>query len=331
MKKLNGIHHVTAITSQAEKIYDFFTYVLGMRLVKKTVNQDDIDTYHLFFADDMGSPGTDMTFFDFKNAAKAQKGSDEIARTAFRVPSDEALNYWLKRLDHYRVKHTGIKTLFGHNIIYFEDFDAQAYALISDQNNKGIKPGIPWKKGPVPDAFAIYGLGPIFLNIRDLNKISDVLIDILGMRLIQTEKPYYLFEMGEGGHGGRVVVKHTPDLKRGVQGAGAIHHVAFRIDDKKSLDTWTDYLNKLGAPNSGYVDRFYFKSLYTKLYPHILFEFATEGPGFIDDQESYDTLGETLALPPAFRDQKTYIKSVVRAIDTKRSDKIIKKEYFNHE
>lgn len=331
MKTLNGLHHVTAITSSAEKIYAFFTYVLGMRLVKKTINQDDINTYHLFFADDHGSPGTDMTFFDFKGAIKAKPGSDEIARTSFRVPSDEALSYWETRLNHYNIKHTRIETLLGHKIIYFEDFDEQRYALISDKKNKGVKPGIPWKKGPVPEKFAIYGLGPIFLHIRDLPKIKQILSDTLGMHRTVTQKPYYLYEMGEGGHGGSLIIKHTPNLNRGYQGYGAVHHVAFSIDDKKALDWWTDYFNELGAPNSGFVDRFYFKSLYTRLYPNILFELATEGPGFIDDQEDYETLGETLALPPAFLDQREYIESVIRDIDTKRSDKTFKKEYFGYE
>lgn len=331
MQSLNGIHHVTAITSSAEKIYEFFTYILGMRLVKKTVNQDDIETYHLFFADDMGSPGTDMTFFDFKHTAKAQKGSDEIAKTAFRVPSDEALDYWVKRFNHHHVKHYGIETLFGHKILYFEDFDTQAYALISDEKNQSVKAGNPWKKGPVPEEYAIYGLGPIFLNVRDLDKISDVLVRVLKMRKTQSQPPYHLFEMGKGGHGGSVIVHYTPELDRGLQGYGSVHHVAFRIDDKAALDAWTTYFNRLNAPNSGYVDRFYFKSLYTRLYPNILFELATEGPGFIDDQESYETLGETLALPPALESQRNYVEKTVRAFDTKRSNKSFKKTYFDHE
>src|SRR5690606_16165327 len=150
MTTINGIHHITAITSSAEKIYDFFTFILGMRLVKKTVNQDDIQTYHLFFADDEGNAGTDMTFFDFKGISKAVHGTNEISRSGFRVSNNKALEYWIKRFDKYQIKHTDIKEMFGRKYIFFYDFDDQPYALFSDENLNGVKPGKPWKKGPVP-------------------------------------------------------------------------------------------------------------------------------------------------------------------------------------
>ena len=328
MNNLKGIHHVTAITSDAKKIYEFFTYTLGLRLVKKTVNQDDIQTYHLFFADDKGSPGTDMTFFDFKGVEKGVEGTNSISRTSFRVPSDEALNYWLKRFDMYDVKHDDIKTLFDRKTLFFEDFDGQKYALFSDENIEGISSGTPWQKGPVPNEFAITGLGPIFLNTSDINYMTQVLVDMLYMKKIQNQDTLTLFEMGEGGNGASVIVKDTKDMNYGRQGYGSVHHVAFRIEDLDELYEWVDHLDQLGARHSGYVDRFYFKSLYTRLHPGILFEFATEGPGFIDDEEDYETLGETLALPPRFRNQRDYVEKVVKPIDTKRSDKTFEKEYF---
>ena len=142
MNQLKGIHHVTAITSSAEKNYEFFTYVLGMRLVKKTVNQDDIRTYHLFFADDKGSAGTDMTFFDFPNISKGVHGTNEIFKTSFRVPTDGALDYWEKRFNRLQVKHTGIEEQFGKKTLSFVDFDDQQYQLISDEHNKGVVSGI---------------------------------------------------------------------------------------------------------------------------------------------------------------------------------------------
>src|SRR5690554_4875387 len=139
--ELKGVHHITAITSSAEKIYDFFTYTLGMRLVKKTVNQDDIQTYHLFFTDDIGSPGTDMTFFDFPGIPKGIHGTNEIYKTSFRVPSDEALEYWVKRFDRLEVKHIGIKEQFGKKTLSFVDFDDIQYQLISDELDKGVQSG----------------------------------------------------------------------------------------------------------------------------------------------------------------------------------------------
>lgn len=324
---LLGIHHVTAITSSAEKIYDFFTYILGLRLVKKTVNQDDIQTYHLFFADDRGNPGTDMTFFDFKGSDKGVHGRDEIARTGFRVPNDQALEYWLKRFDKHQVKHEAIKVLFGRKVLFFEDFDGQAYALFSDEYDHGVAPGTPWLKGPVPNEFAIYGLGPIFFNVSQKEAMEEILIEVMGMRKISGEGAYTLFEMGKGGNGGSVILEYQLMGGRSYQGYGSVHHVAFRIQDKQALDMWIDRLNQVGARHSGFVDRFYFKSLYTRMYPNILFEFATEGPGFIDDEEDYEILGEKLALPPKFRNQRKYVESVVRQFDTVRSNKTFEKEY----
>jgi len=329
MNQLKGIHHVTAITSSAEKNYEFFTNVLGMRLVKKTVNQDDINTYHLFFADDRGSAGTDVTFFDFQGSAKAVKGNNEISRIGLRVKDDASLAYWLKRFDHYKVKHEEIKTLFGKKVLYFEDFDDQEYALFSDENNIGIGSGTPWLNGPVPVEFGITGLGPIFFRVNNVERMALILKEVMMMRFTSNEESYHLFEMGDGGNGAGVILDFQPSLKSAFQGFGGVHHVAFRIEDREELDQWIERLNSFKAGHSGFVDRFYFKSLYTRLYPGILFEFATEGPGFIDDEESYETLGEQLALPPKFRNRRDYIESIVRPIDTVRSTKVFMKEYFD--
>lgn len=328
MKNLLGIHHVTAITSSAEKIYDFYTNILGMRLVKKTINQDDIHTYHLFFADDKGSPGTDITFFDFIGIPKKVEGVNEISRTGFRVPNDEALEYWLKRFKKYDVIHEEIKDMFGKKVVFFEDFDEQKYALFSDENNIGVESGIPWEKGPIPNEFAITGLGPIFFRINNLDAMNRVLVDGLYMRKSEVEGNLHLYEMGEGGNGASVVLEVVTGSNRGVQGYGAVHHVAFRVEDEEHLQDWIKHIGMLGSPHSGYVNRFYFKSLYTRMYPGILFEFATDGPGFIDDEENYEILGETLTLPPRFRDQREHIEKLVRPIDTVRSNKVFEKEYL---
>lgn len=328
MEKLIGIHHVTAITSSAEEIYDFFTNILGLRLVKKTVNQDDINTYHLFFADDEGSPGTDMTFFDFQGIGKKKIGSNEILRTGFRVKDDASLDYWLKRFNKYNVKHEGIKTLFGKKVLYFEDFDEQLYALFSDELNEGVISGKPWLAGPVPNEFAITGLGPIYFRINDLDRMTEVLSDFLFMRKTKEENNLHLFEMGTGGNGASVILEVTTSTDRSIQGYGGIHHVAFRVKDTEVLRDWIKYVSSLKFPNSGYVDRFYFESLYVRMYPGILFEFATDGPGFIDDEEDYKILGETLALPPKFRSHRKEIEKLVRPIDTIRSTKTFKKEYL---
>ena len=327
MNPLLGVHHVTAITSSSPKIYDFYTHVLGMRMVKKNVNQDDLTTYHLYFADDRGSAGTAMTFFDFQGIGQHQQGTNDISRTSFRVSSDDALHYWLKPFSHYNIKHSDIVERFDKKFIYFEDFDQQQYALVSDENDYGVKAGEPWYKGPVPNEYAILGLGPIFLRV-DREDVMDKVLTILQMRKIKSEDHYILYETGEGGNGASVILEVNHTMSNGIQGYGGVHHVAFRVSDRAHLDEWMKYFDELKLPNSGFVDRFYFKSVYIRLYPNILFELATDGPGFIDDQESYEILGETLTLPPHLRDRRDYIEQNLPHFDSIRSNKIFEKEYL---
>ena len=325
MNELKGMHHVTAITSSAEKNYEFFTYVLGMRLVKKTVNQDDIQTYHLFFADDKGSAGTDMTFFDFPGIPKGVHGTNEISKTSFRVPSDVALEYWVKRFDRLEVKHTGIKEQFGKKTLSFVDFDDQQYQLISDEFNKGIESGTPWQKGPIPLEYAITGLGPVFVRIANFDYFKEVLEKVLLFRETAADGSFHLFEVGEGGNGASVIVEYNAVLPGARQGYGTVHHAAFRVEDRSVLDEWTERMSSFGFPTSGYVNRHFFESLYARVAPQILFEFATDGPGFMGD-EPYETLGEKLSLPPFLEPQRAEIEKLVRPIDTVRSTKEFIKE-----
>lgn len=326
MNHVKGIHHVTAITSSAEKNYDFFTNVLGMRLVKKTVNQDDIQTYHLFFADDKGNAGTDMTFFDFPGIPKGVHGTNEIAKTSFRVPTDEALTYWVRRFDRLGVKHEGITEQFGKKTLAFVDFDDQAYQLISDEFNSGVASGEPWQNGPVPLEYAITGLGPIFIRIADFTYFKQVMEQVMLFEEIGQEGDAHLFEGGEGGNGAQVVVIHDETSPVARQGFGTVHHVAFRVDDRSVLDEWTARLQQFGLPTSGYVDRFFFESSYARVAPQILFEWATDGPGFMGD-EPYETVGEKLSLPPFLEPKREQIEAMVRPIDTVRSTKTFEKEY----
>lgn len=318
MNGLKGIHHVTAITSSAEKNYEFFTYVLGMRLVKKTVNQDDIQTYHLFFADDKGSAGTDMTFFDFPGIPKGVHGTNEIYKTSFRVPSDAALDYWVNRFDRLEVKHTGIKELFGKKTLSFVDFDDQHYQLISDENNIGIDAGIPWQNGPIPLQYAITGLGPIFIRVANFDYFKEMIEKVLLFKEIAQDGSVHLFEVGEGGNGAQVIVEYNTILPQAIQGFGTVHHAAFRVEDRTVLDEWIKRMGDFGFQTSGFVDRFFFASLYARVAPQILFEFATDGPGFMGD-EPYETLGEKLSLPPFLEPKREQIEKLVRPIDTVRS------------
>ncbi|MEN1968620.1 ring-cleaving dioxygenase [Lentibacillus sp. N15] len=325
MNHLKGIHHVTAITSSAEKNYEFFTYVLGMRLVKKTVNQDDIHTYHLFFADDTGGPGTDMTFFDFPGIPKGVHGTDEIAKTSFRVPTDAALDYWVKRFDRLEVKHDGICEQFGKKTLAFVDFDDQRYQLISDERNAGVASGTPWQDGPIPLAYAITGLGPIFVRTANVDYFKEMMEKVLLFKEVAKEGSYHLFEVGEGGNGAQVIVEYNAVLPQARQGYGTVHHAAFRVEDRSVLEEWITRMQSFGFQTSGYVNRHFFESLYANVAPHILFEMATDGPGFMGD-EPYETLGEKLSLPPFLEPKREQIEQMVRPIDTVRSTKVFTKE-----
>ncbi|SDL06667.1 ring-cleaving dioxygenase [Lacicoccus qingdaonensis] len=314
--ELLGIHHVTAMTDDAVRNYRFITEVLGMRLVKKTVNQDDIHTYHTFFADDAGSPGTDLTFFDFPNVPQGQRGSNSISRIGLRVPDDAALEYYQERFDEFGVKHEGIRDLFGKKVLPFEEADGQRYQLFSDENNEGIAPGTPWKNGPVPEDKAIYGLGPIEITISYLDKFVENLTGIYNMKPVVEEEDIVVLDVGEGGNGGQVIVRKDGS-QSARQGYGEVHHVSFRVKDHEAIKKWEENYNELGLSHSGNVDRFYFEALYSRV-GHILIELSTDGPGFMGD-EPYETLGESLALPPFLEPQREHIESQIRPFDTTRS------------
>lgn len=314
--QLLGIHHVTAITDDAERNYKFFTDVLSMRLVKKTVNQDDIYTYHTFFADDEGSPGTDMTFFDFPNIPKGKSGTNSITKPSFRVPNDAALSYYEQRFNDFGVKHDGIQTLFGKQVLPFEESDGQRYQLVSDEHNSGVAPGKPWQNGPVPTDKAIYGLGPIEITVSYFEDFKKILEQIYGMKTIVEEQNVALLEVGAGGNGGQVILRKDTTSNEAVQGYGEVHHVSFRLKDHEAIAQWEEKYKEVGIGNSGLVDRFYFEALYARI-GHILIEVSTDGPGFMGD-EPYETLGESLSLPPFLENQRDYIESEIRPFNTKR-------------
>lgn len=311
---LLGIHHVTAITDDAERNYKFFTEVLGMRLVKKTVNQDDIQTYHTFFADDEGAAGTDMTFFDFPGIPQGRKGTNSITKPSFRVPSDEALTYYMKRFDTFGITHEGIQNVLGKKVLPFQEADGQDYQLVSDEGDSGVSPGKPWKNGPVPEDKAIYGLGPIEITVSYFEDFKQLLENVYGMRIIMNEEDVALLEVGEGGNGGQVILRKDSEGPVAVQGYGEVHHASFRVKDHESIEHWIQKYQELGIPNSGLVDRFYFEALYARI-GHILLEISTDGPGFMGD-EPYETLGEKLSLPPFLEEQREAIEAQVRPFDT---------------
>ncbi|MYL69541.1 ring-cleaving dioxygenase [Halobacillus litoralis] len=316
--QLKGIHHVSAITANAKNNYDFYTNIMGMRLVKKTVNQDSPSMYHLFYADEKGSPGTDLTFFEIHRAGHTYPGTRSISTTSLRVKNDEALEYWKKRFEEYSVEQEDIKERLGRKTLSFRDPEGQRLILISDENNSGVEAGHPWEHSSVPQEYGVIGLGPIHLTVNEAAKTEKVLTDILGFRKKGSYEQWVVYETGEGGTGAEVHVQEKPDGQPEKPGRGSVHHVAFRVNDEDELQKWQEVIQAAGYPNSGLVDRYYFKSLYFREANHILFELATDGPGFATDEEE-DHLGESLALPPFLEHKRQDIEESLTPLDTSQS------------
>jgi glyoxalase family protein len=313
--QLIGIHHLTAISADAPGNRRFYEGVLGMRLVKKTVNQDDVSAYHLFYADGRASPGTDMTFFDWP-VAPEHRGTHCISRTALRVAGSETLRWWQEGLAESGAKLGAIGERDGRLTLDFEDPEGQRLSLVDDG---GAGNAHPWAESPVPAERQIRGLGPIMLSVPSLASTDAVLTTLMNMRPARTyphpecaDHTVHVYEMGEGGAGAELHVGVQPDLPPARQGAGAVHHVAFRTPDDE-YDAWAERLNAMRIPNSGKVDRFYFKSLYFREPNGILFEIASDGPGFAVD-EPLDSLGESLALPPFLEPRRAEIEAGLRPV-----------------
>ncbi|MGH6926641.1 MAG: ring-cleaving dioxygenase [Propylenella sp.] len=313
--RLTGIHHLTAISGDAPGNRRFYEGVLGMRLVKKTVNQDDVSAYHLFYADGLASPGTDITFFDWP-VPPERRGTHSISRTALRVTGADTLPWWQERLSEVGMKIGVVGERDGRRTLDFEDPEGQRLSLVGDG---GWGEANPWAESSVPPAHQIRGLGPITLSVPDLAPTDAILTALMNMRPVRTY-PHpesaldmvHVYEMGEGGAGAELHVGVQPDLPPARQGAGGVHHVAFRTPDGE-YDAWAERLNKMRIPNSGKVDRYYFKSLYFREPNGILFEIASDGPGFAVD-EPLEKLGARLALPPFLEPRRREIEAGLKPV-----------------
>jgi glyoxalase family protein len=312
--QLSGIHHLTAVTAEAKKNLAFYTQTLGMRLIKKTVNQDQTEAYHLFYGDGVASPGADLTFFDF-DAAREKRGNHTVSRTGLRVDSEDSLNWWKNHLQSSNVGTSAIKERAGHLSLDFEDFEGQRFRLVTDGANKVI----PWAKSPVPADRQIIGLGPITLAVPQLDRTEQVLTQVMNMRKVRTYPATstlgetHVFEMGEGGPAAEVHVVVDPTQPQARPGAGGVHHVAFRTPDQDTLRQWIARVSQAGLRSSGEVERFYFTSLYFREPNGILFEIATDVPGFAAD-EPMETLGEKLSLPPFLESRRASIEANLKPL-----------------
>jgi glyoxalase family protein len=316
--ELTGIHHLTAISARIRENRRFYTDVLGMRMVKRSVNQDDVSAYHLFYADGAGSPGTDLTFFDWP-APPERRGTHSIARTHLRVHGEPTMAWWASRLADHAVHHGGVDERDGRPVLDFDDPEGQRLSLIEDS---GLgDPPVPWDRSPVPVEHQIRGLGPILLSVPSLTGTEQILTEVMQLRPVRqyTDPAHgatnvHVYEMGAGGAHAELHVAVQPELPVARQGAGGVHHVAFRTPSEDEYHAWGERLNRMRVANSGEIDRFWFRSLYFREPNGILFEIATDGPGFAVDEDP-GSLGEKLVLPPFLEPHRGRIEAGLEPID----------------
>jgi glyoxalase family protein len=317
--QLHGIHHVTAVSANIAENVKFYTEILGLRLVKKSVNQDDVSAYHLFYADRAGSPGTDMTFFDWPHIGSNQRGTDSIAGTSFRVASREALDFWIERFESLGVQYEGIKLFAGRELLPFEDPEGQRLFLVNDDGYEFE--GESWPRPDIPDEFTLRGFYSVILSIPSFGQLAPIFTQILGFEENEhapwidgvTETAIFTTTQG-GGPGTEIWLLEQPDIESARLGAGGTHHVAFRVQDIEAQKKWRQDIIDGGLYVSQMIDRFWFNSIYFRVSDGILFEIATDGPGFAIDEDP-DLLGEKLVLPPFLENRREQIEAGLTPIE----------------
>lgn len=313
--RLSGLHHVSALSARIGRSHDFYTRVLGMRPIIRTVNQDEPTMYHLFFGDGAATPGSDMTVFDLPGAAPELRGNNSITTTTFRVAGTEALAWWAERLTSLGVAHAGVTRRDGRAALDFDDAVGTPLSLVDDE---GVGPAFPWDGSPVPASVQIRGLGYVVITVPELEPTDAFLTGALGLRADRTyptpEAPEFathVYAMGDGGVAAEVHVVVRADLPRARYGSGGVHHLALRVPDGQSIAEWAERVSAAGYRNSGVVDRHYFQSVYVREPNHVLFELATDGPGFTVDGPID---GERLSLPPFLEPRRDAIAAALRPI-----------------
>lgn len=308
---MSGIHHITAIAGNAARNVEFYTRVLGLRMVKKTVNYDDPGTYHLYFADEAGSPGTILTFFPWAHATRGRNGSGLTETTSFRVPK-ASLGFWLARFVEKGVPHDALATRFGETVLTFRDPDGTSLALVGVP---GAENETAWVSAGVPAEHAIRGFHGVTLLVADGARTAAVLTDVLGFAEVAKEGAVTRYQATGTTHGGVVDVHADADAAHGQMGRGSVHHIAFRAaDDAEQADMRRKLAEDLRLQATEQVDRNYFRSIYFREPGGIIFEIATDEPGFAID-ETAEHLGETLALPPFLEGRRAQIEATLPSLE----------------
>jgi glyoxalase family protein len=306
MKSPTGLHHITAISGPAQENLDFYSGILGMRLVKKSVNQDDTNTYHLFYADAEGHPGTDLTFFPWSHEAPARQGHGLASEVALAVPPN-TLEWWGSRLERYGAPTGKIASRFGERALPLVDPHGLNVALVESPSALD-RPFAPWESSPVPGERQVIGLHGARIPERALGVTTSFLTAVMGFRLVGSEGAWHRYALGDGESGTHVDLTETVDAPRGFWGVGSIHHLAWRVDDEAHQLAVRDEVAKAARRPTPVIDRFWFKSVYFQEPGGVLFELATDGPGFAVDEKP-EHLGEALVLPPWLEPKRSEIEA----------------------
>ncbi len=310
MSDITGIHHVTAICGDARENLDFYTRVLGMRLVKKSVNQDDPGTYHLFYADADGHPGTDLTFFPFRNSPPGKLGHGLGVEIALAIPRG-TLDYWRDHLTSGGANVGGSETRRGDHAITLVDPHGQRLALVETKDERLFR---AWDKSPIPADKQIVGLHAVRAWERELASTAAFLTGTLGFTDFGAEDGWQRFGVGDGGSGKHIELKEMPSSARGHWGVGTMHHVAWRVADDETELRVRERIDAAHRRPTEVIDRFWFHSVYFLEPGGVLFELATDGPGFTAD-EALDHLGEQLVLPPWLEPHRAEIERALPPLE----------------
>jgi glyoxalase family protein len=312
---LTGLHHVTAITGSAAENVRFYTRTLGMRLTKKSVNQDDVTAYHLFYGDAVASPGSELTFFDWPHAVPRRRGAGTVASTGLRVGSQQALEWWARRLTSAGVVLGDVAEENGRATLRFLDPEGQSLVLIDDRD---LANGVTWGAEEIVQEHGIKGLGPATIEVADPRLMAAFLTETLGFRQeteyatrtspdAASEVRILTFSTANGDVDAQLHLAVRPDATRGRFGRGGVHHVALRTPTDATHVAWRDRLDDAGLQVTPVIDRFYFRSIYFVTPSGVLFEIATDGPGMTAD-EPLEHLGERLSLPPFLEGRRAEIE-----------------------
>lgn len=306
MNAVNGLHHITAISGPAQENVDFYAGVLGMRLVKKSVNQDDPGTYHLFYADAEGHPGTDLTFFPWSQMAPPRIGHGLATEVSLEIPPG-SIDYWGARLQKYAARIEGTETRFGARALMLSDPHGMRVALVEGAAGS-TRVFAPWSGSPVPADRQIRGLYGAQVWERDVASTTEFLTGVLGFQPIGEENGWTRYGFAHAA--GVIDVREAKDARRGAWGVGAIHHLAWRVEDEAHQLAVRQQIESAGSHPTPVIDRFWFQSVYFKEPGGVLFELATEGPGFAVDEDPAH-LGESLVLPPWLEPSRARIEAVL--------------------